>query len=62
MNVGEAPVFSDPVYCTIGGRMDAPIFASGRYLSLRVSDASVDVKAPWVLTAATLEYRVGGMY
>jgi len=62
MNVGEAPVFGDPVYCTIGGRMDAPIFSSGRYLSLRVSDASVDVKAPWVLTAATLEYRVGGMF
>ena len=60
LNVGDPVTYGAPVYVTIGGRMDAPIFANGRYLSLRISDASSAILDIWKVTQVTFDYTSKG--
>ena len=60
MNAGDSPTYGDIAYVQIGGRMDAPLFASGRYISVQLTDASLTPLASWKVAGVTFEYEVKG--
>jgi hypothetical protein len=62
MRVGEPVTFGAPVYVTIGGRMDAPIFANGKYIAVRVFDASTGPLGPWKLSGVMFDYQAKGAF
>jgi len=62
MAAGAAPEFGPVAYVTIGLNMSAPLFATGRYISLRVFDASIVALTPWKLAQATFEYAARGQF
>lgn len=62
MNPGESPTYGATAYVQPGARMDAPLYATGRYISVKVSDACESVLPPWRINELTFEYDERGMF
>jgi hypothetical protein len=62
LNAGEEPVYGAAAYITIGGRMDAPLFAQGRYISVSLTDASDRLLDQWKVSEVLFDYATRGQF
>lgn len=62
LSPGEQPTYGPIAYVEPGVRMDAPLYATGRYISIKITDACESVLQPWRINDVTFEFDERGMF